>query len=121
MSDFSEQKGFSNPDDLEAFSLELSLPGVIPRFIEKWFQHRLISGVENSLVSELDDLKEWLRVSAGELSRQSTAVAELLLIHEKKLQQQAEEKGEVFDRLGFELEQLDQDENFELLPQRGSS
>lgn len=91
----------------------LSSAQLIPGFVEQALGRDLFSRVEDTQITPLDDLKNWLRQDpyrAGELVGQ---VHGLLLGEEDKARAQAVKAGVNFDVVGYELEEMESDPTYE--------
>jgi len=93
----------------------LSLPAAafIPEFLRQAYASGLFHGVQQTHLTPLDDLKNWMRSDpwrAGELFGQ---VGEVLLGEERKAQKKAEKAGLAFDLTAFEIMQMEGDETYE--------
>lgn len=91
----------------------LSTATLIPAFIEQALSRDLFAHVQDTQITPLDDVKDWMRGNpwrAGELYEQ---VQGLLLGDEQKARKVAEKAGVKFDPVGFELEQMESDSTFE--------
>jgi hypothetical protein len=91
----------------------LSSAQLIPSFIEQALALDLFARVQDTQITPLDDLKNWLRQDpyrTGELVGQ---VHELLLGEEDKARAVAEKAGVQFDVVGYELEEMESDPTYE--------
>jgi hypothetical protein len=94
------------------FTLSTAL--LAPGFVEQALgTEGLFAHVDDTQLTPLDDVKEWLRADpwrGGELFEQ---VSEALLGSERAARREAEKAGVEFDLVGFELDQMEGDESYE--------
>lgn len=91
----------------------LSTASLIPAFIEQALGRDLFVHANDTQITPLDDVKDWMRENpfrAGQLFEDVHAV---LLGEELKARKLAEKAGVKFDPVGFELEQMEHDASFE--------
>lgn len=91
----------------------LSSAHLIPGFVEQALSTDLFARTQDTQLTPLDDVKNWMRSDpwrAGELFEQ---VGGLLLAEERKARALAEKAGVQFDLVGFELEQMESDQSYE--------
>ena len=88
---------------------------LIPAFVRQALETDLFHDTINTQVTPLDDIKQWMREDpwrAGELFGE---LSDVLLGDEKKARKVAEKAGVEFDVVGFELEQMTNDDTYESL------
>lgn len=98
---------------IEPSGLSLPAAAFIPEFLRQAYATGLFHDVQQTHLTPLDDLKNWMRSDpwrAGELFGQ---VGEALLGEERAAQKKAEKAGLVFDLTAFEIEQMEGDETYE--------
>lgn len=86
---------------------------LIPGFVEQALASGLFANIQDSQVTPLDDIKDWIRSDPyreGDLFGQ---VGDALLGAERTARKAAEKAGLEFDAVGFELRQMAEDATYE--------
>jgi hypothetical protein len=100
-------------DSAPSLGFTLSTAILIPAFVEQMLSLNLFAHADDTQITPLDDLKEWMRADPWRTGQLFEDVNGLLLGEELKARKAAEKAGVPFDPVGFELEQMEADETFE--------
>lgn len=93
------------------FTLSSAL--LIPGFVEQALGLDLFVHPEDTQLTPLDDVKEWMRSDPWRKGELFGRVGDALLGDERKARKLAEKAGAQFDPVGFELEQMEADPTYE--------
>ncbi len=96
-----------------SLGLSLATAQAAPDFAFQWLDCGLFEDRELSQLAPLDDLKQWLRATAGSDSVHFDEVRAALLAEEEKARAAAQKAGEKFDLVDYELNQLQSDNSYE--------
>jgi hypothetical protein len=106
-----------NGQDLEkstpSLGFTLSSAALIPAFIQQSLEGGLFGHIHDTQVTPLDDVKDWMRSDPWRTGRAFEELSELLLGEERKARREAGRAGVDFDPVGYELEQMAEDDSFE--------
>jgi hypothetical protein len=91
----------------------LSSAQLIPGFVEQALASGLFINAQDTQVTPLDDVKDWMRSDPYREGDLFAQVGDALLGEERKARKVAEKAGVEFDAVGFELAQMEEDETFE--------
>jgi hypothetical protein len=111
MSAFNGQRLDQGPPSL-GFTLSTAL--LMPGFVEQALGLTdLFVHVDDTQITPLDDLKEWMRSDPWRAGELFETCGELLLGEERRARKAADKAGAAFDLVEFELAQMDGDATYE--------
>jgi hypothetical protein len=94
------------------FTLATAL--LVPDFVRQALsQEGLFENVQDTQLTPLDDLKDWMRSDPWRSGDLFSRASDLLLAEERQARAAAKKAGVEFDEVGFELEAMEEDPGFE--------
>jgi|GEM_PF-2363825 len=100
-------------DGVPTLDFTLSSALLIPDFVQQALGLDLFVHVDDTQLTPLDDLKEWMRADPWRVGELFESVGDLLLGDERAARKAAEKAGVEFDLVGFELGRMEGDTGFE--------